>query len=394
MRLSNIINFESFRNEGAEWRAFWNAILAVFLIPQFLLLGALEILAWRVGETVPQSIEVRRQIEHPDLIWGSIDNRDHVRFKLDRLKIDRPDVIAMGTSCMARFRSAMFHPYSFYNMARLSWSLTSFSEIVDRFPKDYSPKVIILGIDFSMFNPDAIAASGRTEPVFEMPYWKYHLMGLSQVFVFLCKHPQLLWQNTADPFYHHPSAGLQAVIAGYGFRKDGSEQTPGGLLNTMGNDPHMLEEFQRSPGLLGPADDLGAPEFRKFEEFVSLAKSKGIAVIAVQMPVYTPVVETAEKDPRYENLRKFESVAASGYFERLGVIYFDFLKFKPYGDDYRYFQDTVHSSEVVSTAILQKMITDPRVKMLLPKLDGANLQTWLDKDAHSTQHIYLYYDQY
>lgn len=79
----------------------------------------------------------------------------------------------------------------------------------------------------------------------------------------------------------------------------------------------------------------------------------------------------------------FRAHAAQGYFDRLGILFFDFLKFPRYGEDYRYFVDARHPGEPLDAAFVRAMASHPKVQALQPDLDIKNLESLLDADTHA-----------
>jgi hypothetical protein len=220
-----------------------------------------------------------------------------------------------------------------------------------------------------------------------------HLAAWRDTYNLLYMHPDLIWAGRHDP-EGQPSIGLEASYRGDGVRLDGSETQPLLALNTAGRNPDLINTVQWDHPPIYYGDTVSSEEMTKFETFIALVHAKGAIPIAVQMPLYGPVMRTIEQDPHYGILKDFRDRIASGYFDRQGVIVFDYSRLPPYSDDYRYFIDAFHPTEAVCAAAVLKMSSDPRVKAALPALDTVSLQRKLDEDRNANQHVYLYHNEF
>jgi len=388
LQLSNIINFKTFRTEGEEWKRFAKIIFLAGGIPLLFVFVVLETVAWRIGETIPFTWAAQEQAENPDLLWSAGRQQNYVTFKLDRVAEVRPDILVMGQSRLGQLRGAMFHPYSFYNLCRVSWPIDTYLEILHHLPEGYHPKVIIFDLDFFMFNPLYPKYYADVAPAFTGPS---HWNALADVLLALRKNPMLIFAGHRSPM-GQPVLGLAAYRSSSGTRQDGSELWPLPLLQKAGRDLNMLKDAEWDGPQFFHGDAMGTEELAQFEEFTAWARARNITLIGVQMPTYDPVVRAVEQDPGYGILKDFRNHISSGYFDRQGVIVFDDLTFPPYSGDYRYFINAIHPTEAVNAAVVLKMVSDPRVKAALPNLDTASLQRKLDEDKNADQHIELYHN--
>jgi hypothetical protein len=96
-----------------------------------------------------------------------------------------------------------------------------------------------------------------------------------------------------------------------------------------------------------------------------------------------------EADPNYRILQDFRNTVAHGYFDRLGIPFFDYINFPPYSEDYRYFYDAVHPGEPLTTAVIVALASDPRFHALLPRLDADELRRQLNAEREANQHLLL-----
>jgi len=392
--LSSIINFDGFRRCKAEWWRFAKSLFLVFGLAFAILISALEYVCWRTGETRSFTDAAAAQAGDPTVLWSARDSKE-ARFKLLRLAQQNPDVVVMGHSRVAQFRSAMFHPYRFYNMGRLTWNFDVYSDLLRRILKVSKPKVIIFSLDFTNFNPVNTEANLSNAPDFSGNRLRSHLQSLYDVYMILYTHPRVLLAGGTEPIDHLPAIGVLASFFSFGFRSDGSEKHSQPEMSSFGNDPGMKDSMPWNESPLFFGDKMGSRELSEFEEFAALARANGIQLIGVQMPMFGPAVRAMENSPQYGVLRDFRAHLAGGYFRRQGVIVFDYLNYPPYGDDCRYFLDRVHTGEVVSAAVLKDMWTsDSRVRALLPGLDIASLDRKIKEDQSAARHAELYGQEY
>jgi hypothetical protein len=392
MNPSSTIDSKSVRSESAELKRFARILLLGFVPPFLVILGLLELIAFRTGETRTPAEAAQDQAHDRNIVWESIRHDNLVRFKVARASLERPAVLIMGHSRMNQFRSKMFQPYSFYNISRIAWPISVNRDVLLNLPPDYAPKVLFFTVDFFMFNPHYGSEYPKALPNLHPSAVEEHIAGLNAVLGELPTSPRLAWSRTAA-FYGGPAQGIQAIKTGNGFRWDGSETWLPGMFRMAGRPPD-LDDAKWNLGLSDDGNRVSEEKMAEFQEFVSVAQKKGITVIAVQMPMHPALVNRLEKESGNNVLHDFNSKIAQGYFDRLGVIFFDFLRFPGLGEDYRYYVDARHPTEALSAAVLLAMYADPRVKALLPNLDAAALQMKLEQEKSAAQHIILYGNEF
>jgi hypothetical protein len=392
--LSSIISFESFRQYKAEWLKFAKRLGLVFGLTGLVLISILEFICWRTAESMEYHDAAAAQERDPRLIWNARDSEE-ARFKLQRLAQVSPDVVVMGHSRISQFRSAMFRPYSFYNIGRLSWRLDMYCDMLRRIVKVAKPRVIVFSLDFTAFNSVYTQNyAGVNQDFGDNRLWD-HFDALYDIYMMLYVHPQLIMAGRREVLENLPTIGVRAAFFSYGFRSDGSETESQVAVRSFGYNSNLAVSMPWNSDPFFFGESMGADELSQFEEFTAIARANGIQLIGVQMPIYGPAVRAIENSPRFGILKDFRAHLASGYFERQGVIVFDYMRFPPYSDDYQYFADCVHSGEVVSAAVLDKMWrSDSRVRALLPNLDIAGLDRKIEEDRRAPRHYELFKEEY
>jgi hypothetical protein len=237
-----------------------------------------------------------------------------------------------------------------------------------------------------MFDPLCTAANLRAHMLQDFsPPPDEHLNNLRDILVALPGHPNLLLSS----FYHpisYPTLGIPAYFSGMGFRFDGSTH----WYKQAQDNPNLDKQIPWGDVSMIQGDSLGTAELAQFEQFVTEAHSRGIAVVLLQLPMYHAFVHKmeVEEPEKYGILRDFREHIRSGYFDRLGVTVIDLLTM-PGSDDYHYFLDVVHPKEGLTLQAMNAMAADPKFLSLLPKLDVAALRQKADQER-STDHNSVY----
>jgi hypothetical protein len=280
----------------------------------------------------------------------------------------------------------MFRPYTEYNLSSTCYLMSGFTDLLRHLPAGYNPKVIIMTCDFWLFSPvySATQVKARALQNFN-PSWIDKVDDLHDILVKLPLNPSLLLIGLYHP-HPYPTLGLGAYLGNGGFRKDGSIQFDDS--NNAG--PGELQDPFESK--IDCGDHMGTAEMKDFEEFVAEAHSRGIALVCVQMPFYSgeKLATEYQNRPGFGELRDFNEHVKDGYFDKLHVLFFDFMNLPGYSGKPEYFQDEVHPKEGATLAVLSEMAADPRFLALLPKLDVAAINQKLVQDRHTQTHNHLY----
>jgi hypothetical protein len=370
---------------SGEWHRFWRIVIFGTVLPILILLGALEALGWSIGETYTPGALAHELDVHPDLVWMGVRIQAHSSLKLAQLAEIRPDVLIMGQSRLGQARAEMFHPYTFYNLARVSWPYQTYADILRHFPDGYRPKLILFDADFYMFGPKFAEHYADMSPVYGHQISE-NLIQVHNVATQLLQHPQIAWKRF--DYTGHPARGISAILDGDAFRKDGSERIPAAFLALAGRSPQDVLRPEWRDYITG-GNKMGEAEMTALKEFVDLAHEKGIPLAGVEMPMYGPAVRLMEADPGYAILADFRKRVTNGYFDQLGVPFFDYLNFPPYTEDYRYFSNAVHPGEQLTAAVIASLASDPRFHALLPRLSPTEILAELNAPGNVKQHILL-----
>jgi hypothetical protein len=161
------------------------------------------------------------------------------------------------------------------------------------------------------------------------------------------------------------------------------------MLLIAGRSPGYLLQRADMEQYIAGGSSMSATEMAGLKQFVDLTREENIPLVAVQMPIYGPALRMMANDPNYGILKDFQTHEAQGYFQSIGLLFFDYLSFPPYSEDFRYFDDAVHPGWPLTAAVIAAMGSDPRFHALLPRLDLNALRRELDADSKATQHLQL-----
>ncbi len=379
----------------AQWSRFLRS-LVLTLTPTWIAFAGLEYVAFHTGETQPPAVSAQRQQNDPNLLWMTrVSGNQYIQFKLERLALERPDVVMMGASRGTQLRSGVFKPYSFYNLSLTSWTFAAFIDIINKFPEGYAPKVIVFNLDFFTFNDGWHEKNRGSHPIFARDTGLFpHAQRLRNVVNAIRDYPPRFatFPDMREELYGSSALGLTAITRSAGFRKDGSLQFDDKVLSLAGAMPNMMADVTLGLMPLFFGARMGETEMTRFAEFVDLAKSKGIALVGIQTPMFDPLNRAVETSGHYGILREFEDRVERGWLKKLGVLFFDFRTFKPYSNDYRYFIDVVHSTEPVFIAMVERMAADSEFSRLLPDISISRLRKLLKRDRLASQHVHFFYN--
>lgn len=384
----SIINFKGLLSDLPEWKKCAWILFLSLVVPGFLLFLLAEWISWQAGDWLSMSQAAAMQISHPDVVWYKFRTSNFARFKLARVAIDRPDILIFGQSRSQAFRSAMFRPYTAYNLSSTCYLMSGFTDLLRHLPAGYNPKVIIMTCDFWLFSPVYTATQIQAHAVQKFtPSWIDKLDDLHDILVKLPTNPSLLLIGLYQP-HPYPTLGLGAYLEKGGFRKDGSIR----FDQPEENDPAKLQG--QIEANINCGDHMGTIETQQFEEFVSEVQARGISLVCVQLPFYSGERLATEyvNKPGFGELRDFDDHVKNGYFDKLGVLFFNFMDLPGYSGNAAYFLDEVHPKEGATLAALSAMAADPRFLALLPKLDVAAIHEKLAQDRQAQTHNHLYPD--
>jgi hypothetical protein len=358
---------------------------SVFAAGAAVALSLFAFVAWigeKSGATMLPEDMGAAQSRNPEIVVEPFDLHYWAAMKIQRIAHDQPEVISIGSSRGQAMRSAMFRPYRFYNASLTAWTLKQEIEMIDRITTISKPRVIIIGLDYSMLT-DQLAATLDAERTmhFENGIGYRYRSSLAALKTILSQPILLssLWNRKSDtiPYF----IGLHAFQTATGFRFDGSRVLPRTAYQTA---PSYLArnigQIDAVPG--GPHVD--REQLSRLERLAKLAKDRNVLLVAIQYPIYKASVDYLDKEPSYYAYsgvwRDFQSDEMRSRLRNSGIIFFDLTRTDMTSDD-RYFTDAAHPTETGISVAVSDLLRDERFRSIFPAIDPERLRVDREKAA-------------
>ena len=312
-----------------------------------------------VGESMPLQEVIRLQ----DSDWAVLyrpyyGNRDQ-GFKLMASNYYEPEILITGSSRVLQFRAqfANENPDAIYNAAAPAWELDEVSRLI--FNLDYTPEVIILGIDYPWFNDDYPG-----DPIVEPPtnlwnrLWVVNRSYLQDVIDREEFDYQAILARNEPGGTGGLALGLRAIRDGHGFRNDGSEQYGDFLVaqhlwqpNLRG---HHMGLFANGEQMYWEGDTVSQTALEQLDTILQYAQENDILVVGMLPPYMPQLWEQLSVSERHTYIPQAE-IALESMFEEYEFPLFDFSDVSESGFTDEDFFDGWHHSEKVSIQLWIEM---------------------------------------
>lgn len=360
-------------------RHFW-ANLLVYLAP--LLAVSLPVVALLIytGEAMPLSMVVRAQLgSEPVLYRPRFGSRD-MNYKLLATETRQPQVLVLGSSRVLQFRAGMFTG-AFYNAAAPAWTLNDVQAFLQQL--HHNPALLILGVDQPWFN-DA----------FEMPPLAKPSSDLSHLFetgISLLQHTLVFGEGLdinrllarTEPKSGGLALGFRTIIAGHGFRNDGSEQY-GDFLVARYLAPAIerqrhIDMMRGGQAMYARGTDVSAARLNQLAQVLALCQARGIFVVGFSPPFTPTLYDTMMAGGQHTYMQALTE-PLNTMFSAYGFAYFDFSNGAWVGGQDTDFFDGWHGSELLNTLLLIRML-ETRPALLQTYADGNLLYNAVSRAA-------------
>lgn len=330
--------------------------LLLFLIP-FYFIGALIVtvccLGYITGEfrDFEQLIEEQRQ-DH-NVFIGMGYNEQTAYYKLANANYYQADVIALGTSRVMQFGDGCFDS-SFYNCGgAVRWNYDEYLNFIKNL--NYTPEVIILGLDQWVFND----IWNRSCPVYEeeVPIeWSHRnraSMGKDMV---------------KDFFYHkwdfqsirnYPmNYGFNGRVKDQGFRWNGAYYNGDIYRNPKAQNDYLfsatLEAVERGEYRFEWGEHIDEETCEYLSAFLQYCNENEIIVVGFTPPFAPSVYEKMSMSGNYGYFAEINP-RCERIFKEYGYMYFDYTDISMLHVDDTYFIDGFHGGEVAYAYLLRDM---------------------------------------
>lgn len=286
-----------------------------FLLPLLLIGGFFESAFWMSGDSWPMAKIAAAHEGRTSLLVRPRYFAQSYRFKFDRLRSLRPDIVCLGTSRVLQIRALFFDTprVQFYNCGGL---LGSFADIHaytvaladGRLPK---PKIAIFGIE-PWWMKSGLPPSQPTWDTdsqyadsFYIP--EAHIAATRAVL----KQWGIPWPGSLGhafspaPHSTYPSVGAAAISKGVGFRHDGSYQYDPGLIirsatHAVYEDretPPVIERLRSATEQFTPAADLDHEMLATLVADLKALRGMGVEAHVILPPWANECYEQLNKTP-------------------------------------------------------------------------------------------------
>lgn len=360
--------------------------LILFIFPLFIYFGSLTYILFLSGELISVERLVKRESNTPLLFGLAYSNAD-VYVKMQSVLEKNPEVIALGTSRVMQFRSELFKdPTVFYNAGGAVEKLTHLSFFLNTIPEGKEPKIIILGLDQSLFNqnpenhlPDDIQQRLVHPPRFGA-VWQNGVTGLVRDYI----HGKFEIGDIFSRQHGIRKIGLNALVNNNGFRNDGSyhygkimadpQSNPDyEFANTFARIAKGTQRFQYSK-------DVSEQSVQELAIFLQKAKERNITVVGFLPPYAHAVYEKMmSMGDNYAYLKKLKGVL-DPVFQENGFSLYDFSDLASLGATDKETIDGFHGSGKAYVRLFIAMAKDN--KILKEYADIPYLRDRLNKSAN------------
>lgn len=305
-------------------------------------------------ELLPFDISIAAQRINTDALIGMGYNEQTPYLKLKMANIDRAPVLALGTSRVMQFSSEYFDDGVFYNAGgAVRNNFDEYSNFLENL--DYTPEVIILGVDFWLFNEKFI--SNYPECL--------HYTAITQVdrpFNAILK--QIMQDDKKEKWSlaslnnYASEIGFNGRIKQSGFRRDGTY-----YYGDIYREPENSEDYEFKDTL--ERIDKG---YRRFEygsaiynktvddlnHFLSYCKERNIEVVGFLAPVAPTIYSEMISSGNYGYVEKVPDICKI-IFERYGYHFENLIDMSEFDISDDYYIDGFHGSEIVYAVIAREL---------------------------------------
>ncbi len=347
------------------------SVLATAALAGYLLPVGLFRLARPFGAAARLEDLADSQRDNPDQIVLPFDLRYNAAFKLARLEQENPEIVWISSSRAGAFRASLFAPYRFYNLSFTAWTTSQLADLFDRATQRLRPRVAILSLDHFLFADrweEWFATTRRMHYDHSLTYLRGSLLDFART---ATRHPEAFRDYLRTP---STFVGPQSIVHQEGFRSDGSYVYSAGHVSDARsrfmNAETLAQTLPRAPGL---SSRLKQPIARIAE----MARSRGIALIGVQLPFIRAGVQLLDREQHgplgFGAWREFASNETRSWLHDLGIPLFDLGRLAM-TDESSSFVDAYHLAEAGAARVMLHLLNAPDFRAEFPRIDPARIE--------------------
>ncbi|MEK7643713.1 MAG: hypothetical protein AAB390_00205 [Patescibacteria group bacterium] len=295
--------------------------------------------------------------------------------KINIIKIKKPAIITLGNSRVLQFRREFFEGDVFYNGGGIG-NLSGFRKAIENLNDDEKPKIILLGLEQSYFNPFndnheipdlTLANNGGNAklPVNLLNAWRSVYTN-----VFSGKYAlRQLWSRRSEDITR---IGLPANVKNSGMRNDGSYDYGDAYAidDERNNDfqfKDTLRRMEKGVNLFYHGDEISENSIAILAEFLKYCRNRNIQVIGFLPPYAQEIYDKMKLSGKYRYVFKLEEKLKS-IFKKNNFSFFDFSDLRSFEGETDEIVDGLHASEAAYRKLFLKMAeADSKLKAYAAK---------------------------
>lgn len=309
--------------------------------------------AAKTGEFAAVDVNIERQREDGGILFGMGYNEQTDYYKLKNLTYYKPELFALGTSRVMQFKDEFFDG-SFYNCGgAVGQNYSEYRNFIRNV--DYDPKMVIIGIDYWVFNDNWNNWCRDYDEFEEIESMDADIPALMKTIVSDRLHNK--W--TGETINNYPdNLGFNGRVKDAGYMNDGSYYYGNLYRNPESSDDCQFAETLDRIGHGGVrfewADHIDDDTLRQLKDLLSYCRERDIYVIGFLAPLPPAIYDVMVKSGDYGYLDEV-APACGEIFGEYNYEFYDYLDGEKLGMGDEYYIDGSHGSELVYGRIIEDM---------------------------------------
>lgn len=356
-------------------------ILFLFPLVLFFIVPTVSLFLGREHFSVGQIVEIQKK--HSDALFGFVYNdQSFIPYKQALVESNNPEIITLGTSRVMQLRKEFFkNQTTFINAGGGAKSLIDVRQFIQNISSTSSVKIILLGLDQDMFTDKENLLSYVPEETDYFDSWRKLLFTNTRKIYTDYAHQKYSLKELLGKQDEH-SVGIAAIIAGDGFRSDGSYRYGHIILekNMRARVDKQMKETLTTMKYGRYASFMSSGyEEKNIEVLVSileLAKTKNIEIVGFFPPFPSILYRYMRDNKEYHDTINLLPKHIKQVFNDADRPFFDFSDLGSFRAPDTEFVDNIHASDKMYVRMLIVMVENtPSLKKYI---DVKLLSTMLD----------------
>lgn len=268
----------------------------------------------------------KRQVKN-DSIYGSALNENFFSYRLKMIELQKPDVLAIGSSRVGQFKAKYFN-LPFYTAVKAANDLFEMQKFIDKVLEIYAPKIVILGLDPWWFNKK-ISSPPRSYQILRGNQITAEKIKGALMLILENKlpisHKFFSISSIQSPYTSRDSLGIRAITTSNGSFRDGSYFYASTLYQPeQFKDQKFSNTFwriQNNNAQFVYRQEISQARIKIFNQILSTLHKKNIKVIAIITPVAHTIAKAMLEDYKdrygylFELFEKIKELKIANFFD-------------------------------------------------------------------------------